>query len=216
MPDDGLRVLPYGDRAVLVEVADLQEATAWAAGARAACEAGALAGVVAEIVPGARTVLLVAQPGIDAAALRRAAALITPSAPVARSDGLVEIPTVYDGEDLDAVASTAGMSVEEVIAAHTGQTWTVAFGGFAPGFGYLAAEDPRDRRLHVPRRSEARTRVPAGSVGLAGEFSGVYPRASPGGWQLIGRTDLVLFEAEREPAALLRPGVRVRFTEVGS
>ena len=209
-------MLPYGDRAVLVEVADLEAAMAWAAGARAACEGGVLADQAAEIVPGARTVLLVAQPGVEAAALGRAAALVTPSAPADRSDGLVEIPTVYDGDDLAAVASATGISVDEVIAVHTGQTWTVAFGGFAPGFGYLAPEDPADPRLHVPRRPEARTRVPVGSVGLAGEFSGVYPRASPGGWQLIGRTDVSLFDPEREQAALLRPGVRVRFTEIGS
>jgi KipI family sensor histidine kinase inhibitor len=109
------------------------------------------------------------------------------------------------------VAGLTGLSPEDVVAAHTGQTWRVAFAGFAPGFGYLVGEDDR---LHVPRRDEARTRVPAGAVALAGEYAGVYPRTSPGGWQLIGRTDLVLFDPDRDPPALLRPGTRVRFVEV--
>ena len=124
----------------------------------------------------------------------------------------MEVPVVYDGEDLEDVARLTGLSREEVVAAHTGQLWRVAFGGFAPGFGYLVGEDDR---LHVPRRAEARTRVPAGAVGLAGEYTGVYPRESPGGWQLIGRTELRLFDLDRDPPALLRPGARVRFVEVG-
>jgi KipI family sensor histidine kinase inhibitor len=102
------------------------------------------------------------------------------------------------------------LTEREVVRAHTGREWTVAFGGFAPGFGYLTGGDAR---LVVPRRTESRTKVPSGSVGLAGEFSGIYPRSSPGGWQLIGRTDLEIWRAERNPPALLRPGVRVRFTE---
>lgn len=92
--------------------------------------------------------------------------------------------------------------------AHTGQTWTVAFVGFAPGFGYLTGQD---RRLHVPRRSDPRVRVPAGAVGLAGEFSGIYPRESPGGWQLLGRTPTPVWDLDRDPPALLQPGIRVRF-----
>lgn len=87
----------------------------------------------------------------------------------------------------------------------------MAFCGFAPGFGYMVGGDPR---LRVPRRDEARVRVPAGAVALAGEFTGVYPRASPGGWQLLGRTDAVIWDVDRDPPGLLRPGVRVRFEEV--
>ncbi len=98
-----------------------------------------------------------------------------------------------------------------MVAAHTGTAWTAAFSGFAPGFAYLTGGDPR---LSVPRRAEPRTRVPAGAVALAGGFSGVYPRASPGGWQLLGRTDLAVWDLARDPPALLRPGVRVRFTAV--
>ncbi|WP_377323398.1 allophanate hydrolase subunit 1 [Pimelobacter simplex] len=118
---------------------------------------------------------------------------------------------VYDGPDLAEVAGQTGLSEAEVVAAHTATPWRVAFGGFAPGFAYLVGGDPR---LRVPRRAEPRTTVPAGSVGLAGEFSGVYPRASPGGWQLIGRTDVVLWDLDREPPALLAAGATVRFVAV--
>ena len=116
----------------------------------------------------------------------------------------------YDGPDLADVASHTGLSEDEIVAAHTGAPWTVAFGGFAPGFAYLVGGD---ERLAVPRRESPRTSVPAGSVGLAGEFSGVYPRSSPGGWQLIGHTDAVMFDVDRDPPALLAPGAQVRFVE---
>jgi KipI family sensor histidine kinase inhibitor len=101
-----------------------------------------------------------------------------------------------------------GLGVDEVVEAHTGTEWRVAFGGFAPGFAYLVGGD---ERLRVPRRDTPRTKVPAGAVGLAGEFSGVYPRASPGGWQLIGRTDLPMWDLDRDPPALLSAGATVRF-----
>ena len=117
----------------------------------------------------------------------------------------------YDGPDLAAVAELTGLTTTEVVAAHLASPWTVAFIGFAPGFGYLTGGDPR---LHVPRRDHPRTRVPAGAVGLAGEFSGVYPRSSPGGWQLIGSTDAPMWDVRRHPAALLRPGTPVRFEAV--
>ena len=117
----------------------------------------------------------------------------------------------YDGDDLDEVAGLTGLSRAEVIAAHTGRPWRVGFVGFAPGFGYLTSGDPR---LTVPRRATPRTRVPAGAVGLAGEFCGVYPRESPGGWQLIGRTDARMWDIERDPPTLLRPGAWVRFREI--
>jgi KipI family sensor histidine kinase inhibitor len=123
----------------------------------------------------------------------------------------VEIPVVYDGPDLDEVARLTGLAEDEVVAAHTGTPWRIAFGGFAPGFAYLVDGDPR---LHVPRRAEPRTSVPAGAVGLAGEFSGVYPRPSPGGWQLLGRTDAPLWDVDRDPPALLQPGGWVRFVAV--
>ena len=113
-----------------------------------------------------------------------------------------------DGADLAIVAGDLGMAVEEVIDAHTRTPWRVGFCGFAPGFAYLIDGDPR---LNVPRRAEPRSRVPAGSVALAGAFSGVYPRDSPGGWQLIGRTDAVLWDINRSQPALLTPGTQVQF-----
>jgi KipI family sensor histidine kinase inhibitor len=110
------------------------------------------------------------------------------------------------------VSELTALAPHEVVVAHTQTPWRVAFAGFAPGFAYLAGGDSR---LRVPRRSEPRTTVPAGSVGLAGEFSAVYPRASPGGWQLLGHTDATLWDVERQPPALLQPGSAVRFVDVG-
>lgn len=115
---------------------------------------------------------------------------------------MVELAVQYDGPDLAEVARLCRLSAD-VVAAHTGRPWRVGFAGFAPGFAYLVDGDPR--------RTEPRTAVPAGSVGLAGAFSGIYPRSSPGGWQLIGRTDAALFDVDRDPPALLRPGAWVRF-----
>jgi KipI family sensor histidine kinase inhibitor len=123
----------------------------------------------------------------------------------------VRIDTVYQGPDLEHVAALIGLSVEGVVTAHSAALWRVAFGGFAPGFAYLTGGDPR---LAVPRRDRPRPDVPSGAVGLADEFSGVYPRPSPGGWQLIGRTDTVLWDPQRDPPALLRPGMSVTFRAV--
>jgi biotin-dependent carboxylase-like uncharacterized protein len=129
------------------------------------------------------------------------------------ADGpLVEVGVCYDGEDLAEVARLCRLDAAEVVRAHTAAPWTVAFTGFAPGFAYLSGGDPR---LDVPRRAEPRTRIPAGSVGLAGPFSGVYPRVSPGGWQLIGRTGLAMWDLARDEPALLAPGMRVRFVDAG-
>ena len=123
-------------------------------------------------------------------------------------DADVVIDVTYDGEDLDEVARLTGLAPQEIVAAHTGRPWRVGFSGFAPGFAYLVGGD---ERLAVPRRSDPRTKVPVGSVGLAGEFSGIYPRESPGGWQLIGRTSAVLWDVDRENPALLTPGMWVQF-----
>lgn len=206
-----MRVLPYGDTALLVELAELAEVVAFADAVRAADFPG-----VIDIVPAARTVLLTTTPGTDLAELRAALMSLRYDADAGPQAGdAIEIPVVYDGPDLEEVGKLTGLGPEGVIEAHTSKPWRVAFGGFAPGFGYLVGGDPR---LRVPRRSEPRTSVPAGSVGLAGEFSGVYPRSSPGGWQLIGRTDVVLWDVHRDPPALLRPGDTVRFVraEAGS
>jgi KipI family sensor histidine kinase inhibitor len=203
----GPAVLPCGDRALLVEVPDARGVAA----VRAALERSPLPGQC-ELVPAARTVLVVLDrppSELDVAVLRR---LPIESAPDDRPGPVVELPVIFDGPDLAEVARLTGGAVPDLVAALTGAELTVAFGGFAPGFGYLTGLPPE---LHVPRRSTPRTRVPAGSVGLAGPFAGAYPRASPGGWQLVGRTDAVLFDVDRDPPALLVPGVRVRLREVG-
>jgi KipI family sensor histidine kinase inhibitor len=190
-----MRLLPSGDRAVLLDCESLDEAQAWFAALHEEADA----------VLGARTVLLRGVP----AELRRLITGAEPAEPSAIGTGPeIEIAVTYDGEDLDDVAAHTGLAPDEVVAAHTGTPWTVAFGGFAPGFAYLVGGD---ERLVVPRRDSPRTSVPAGSVGLAGEFSGVYPRSSPGGWQLIGRTDAVMFDVDRDPPGLLSPGATVRF-----
>jgi KipI family sensor histidine kinase inhibitor len=199
-----------GDEALLVDVDDEPAPAALAAAVTAAAHPS-----VVEVVPAAVTVLVRTAPGADLADVARMVQECADRAddvdPAGGAEELV-VPVVYDGEDLADVAGHTGLTVPDVVAAHTGQVWTVAFCGFAPGFGYLRGEDDR---LHVPRRSSPRTRVPAGAVALAGEFTGVYPRPSPGGWQLLGRTDLPIWDLDRDPPALLRPGVRVRFVDVG-
>lgn len=164
-----------------------------------------------DVLAAAETVLVTADS--PAAARRLGAQLLQLdlTAPVRRDGGLVVIDTVYDGADLAEVAELTGLGVDGVIAAHTGQPWTVAFAGFAPGFGYLVGENDA---LTVPRRSSPRTAVPAGSVALAGSYSAVYPRRSPGGWQLIGRTSARMWDLDREQPALAAPGSRIQFRAV--
>lgn len=200
------RVLPYGDRALLLEVADTARVLAWTDALRADPPPG-----LDEVVAGGSSLLVVAAAGTRVSDLRAALDEVPEPAGDARvpADGPeVEIPVRYDGPDLADVAGLTGLSEEEVVAAHTGQTWRVAFGGFAPGFGYLLGDDDR---LRVPRRETSRTEVPAGAVGLADAYAGVYPRRSPGGWQLIGSTEAVMWDLDRDPPALLTPGARVRF-----
>jgi KipI family sensor histidine kinase inhibitor len=209
-------LLTCGEHAVLVEVAGLDDVLALAQAIREAVAAGSagFTGVV-DVVPAARTVLVIVQHDAAIAPVRQALRLLPAVSPneLPASEEVTEILVHYDGPDLDEVAELTGLSVEEVVAAHTGHDWRVAFGGFAPGFAYLIGGDPR---LEVPRRSEPRTSVPGGSVALAGEFSAIYPRSSPGGWQLIGRTDTVLFDPDREPPALLQSGGTVRFVAVAA
>jgi len=190
-----MRILPVGRDAVLVEVASPQDAVALAAWARARSLAG-------EVVPGAETVLFDGM--VDADALSAALDIWTPGeAPLGR---LVEIPVAYDGPDLETVAACWGCGVDEVAARHQGTELVSAFCGFAPGFAYLSGLE-----VSVPRLATPRTRVPAGSVALAGTWCGVYPVASPGGWQIIGTTDALLWDPRRAEPALLAPGTRVRF-----
>ncbi|MHA6796953.1 5-oxoprolinase subunit B family protein [Pseudonocardia bannensis] len=204
-----MKVLPCGNAALLIEVDGLADVLALADAIRAADLPAVL-----DVVPAARTVLLVTAPGADLGALRRAVlGLPVRSASDPTGGDTVEIEVVYDGPDLAEVGRLTGLGEAGVVEAHTARAWRVAFGGFAPGFAYLSDGDPR---LAVERRAEPRTTVPAGAVGLAGEFSGVYPRSSPGGWQLIGRTEAVLWDSDRDPPALLRPGGWVRFVQAAS
>jgi KipI family sensor histidine kinase inhibitor len=208
----------YGDQALLLEFDSTTEVLARAD----ALQEAKLLGVL-DIVPASRTVLIkLAGPRYQAPTRQRLSKLqVTPdavsevTAPAdKRADVVIDV--VYDGADLDEVARITGLTPDQVIAAHTGTPWRVGFGGFAPGFAYLIGGD---ERLNVPRRSEPRTKVPAGSVGLAGEFSAVYPRESPGGWQLIGRATeetAALWDVDRENPALLTPGMWVQFREVRS
>lgn len=199
-----MRLLTCGDAGLLVELPGLDEVL----GLHAALVHDTPPGVV-DLVPATRTLLVRIDPAETTLEdLRSAIASREPRLPDDRDVGDVEIPVVYDGQDLDEVGELTGLGAEGVIDAHTRQQWTVAFAGFAPGFGYLVGEDDR---LQVARRSEPRTKVPTGAVGLADRFSGVYPRESPGGWQLIGRTDLAMWDLGRDPPALLTPGTQVRF-----
>lgn len=199
-----MRVLPCGSSALIVEVASGQEAAALHAGLEAAQPHG-----VDELVPGARTVLVRFDPAAtDRQRLTAALRGVSPIDPASTDAPVVEIPVVYDGEDLDEVARLTGLRVEEVIARHQRSSYRVAFCGFAPGFAYLTG---LPSELHVPRRETPRVSVPGGAVAIAGEHAAVYPRASPGGWRLLGRTDATLWDITRDPPALLRPGTRVRF-----
>ena len=230
-----MRVLPCGERAVLVEVDGLPEVLRLYAALRADPPPGS-----GELVPAARTLLVGFDPrtvSSQALAAEVARRLGEPGAgepgagqpgtgvpaagsPPERSDPLaagpdvnVEIPVVYDGEDLDEVAGRAGLTVPALVEAHTRPAYTSAFCGFAPGFAYLTGLDPA---LHVPRRETPRTKVPAGAVAVADEFTAVYPARSPGGWRILGHTELPVWDVDRDPPTLLAPGTRVRFVEVTS
>jgi KipI family sensor histidine kinase inhibitor len=202
-----VRLLPYGDAAVLAEVADVDEALALHADLCDRRPAGTI-----DVVPGERTVLVRFDPAVTSVDVVRADLARREVIGDRRTDGpLVTVPVVYDGADLADVAAALGLSIADLVAAHQRLTWRVAFVGFAPGFGYLV---PDGEWPEVPRRADPRTRVPAGSVAVAGRYSGVYPSASPGGWQLIGRTELSVWDTQREPPALLVPGAPVRFEAV--
>ncbi|WP_330446131.1 allophanate hydrolase subunit 1 [Streptomyces anulatus] len=221
-----VRVLPAGPHALLVELADGEHAEAFHAELLRRRERGELP-AVREIVPAARTVLLDGihdgtgerTPGERASGARERFARDLASwrvePPQREGREPVEIPVVYDGPDLDEVAALWGVPAGEVAALHSRTAFRVAFCGFAPGFGYLTG---LPERLHVPRRTTPRTRVPAGAVALAGPYTGVYPRPSPGGWQIVGRMPDpgALWDPAREPAALLAPGTPVRFVAVGA
>jgi KipI family sensor histidine kinase inhibitor len=186
---------PVGARALLAEVADAGQALSLALWARGRVSA-------VEIVPAACTVLF------DGCSPESVAGQLTSWEPGAEAPvgQLVEIPVSYDGPDLGHLADTLGLGVDDLVSQHTGSEHVAAFCGFSPGFSYLTGSS-----WEVPRLATPRQRVDPGSVGLAGPFTGIYPTASPGGWQIIGRTDAVLWDAGRVEPALLPPGTRVRF-----
>lgn len=199
-----MKVLPYGDAALLAEPDD--PGTVLAVAAAAAAEPGVL-----EVVPAARTVLVRTAPA-DLAALARRLRAMSPASGAATAAAAAADPVVldvhYDGADLAETAAELGLPADELVRRHAGGSYVVAFCGFAPGFAYLTGLDPL---LHVARRAEPRARVPAGTVAIADEFTGVYPRASPGGWRLLGHTDVQLWDLARTPPARLVPGTAVRF-----
>ncbi|WP_374113572.1 5-oxoprolinase/urea amidolyase family protein [Microbacterium sp. zg.B48] len=204
-----MRILPMGQHAVLVEVDSLDAAVAL----RARLEATRPPGVV-DLVPAARTVLVRVDPArVPLAAVRSwVAGATTDAAAAATADApLVELEVGYDGADLAETAELLGVSADELVRAHAAAEWTVAFTGFAPGFGYLISPD---WTFDVPRLPSPRTRVPRGAVGLAAGFTGAYPRDTPGGWRLIGTTSAALFDPDAASPVLLSPGTRVRFRPV--
>ncbi len=198
---------PAGDRALLLETGDTATTVA-------VSETIRLAGLteIEDLVPAAATVLVRVAKGTDLAAFGRQLQDLARSVGPAGDDTIphdeLVVPVTYDGPDLADVATATGLSPAKVIDAHAGTPWRAAFVGFAPGFAYLVGGDPR---LSVPRRAQSRTSVPAGSVALAGGYSAVYPRESPGGWQLIGTTRMRLWQETADPPASIRPGRWVRF-----
>jgi KipI family sensor histidine kinase inhibitor len=218
LPPPG-RVHRAGETGLLAEYPDTAAVLAAAEAVRALSPAH-----LVDLVPAERTLLLRGADARDLPDLEALLAQLPPAAAESAAPAEVSVGVVYDGEDLDEVAELLGMNTDSLISAHSGATWTAAFGGFAPGFAYLLAEEPQGSAeapntaddpvgppWEVPRRAEPRTAVPAGAVGLASRYCGIYPRPSPGGWQLIGRSDSPLFDVHREPPALLTPGTRVRF-----
>jgi len=200
-----MRRRPYGPEAWLVDAVD--DPAEWAA----ALGALEIDGVV-EILPAASTVVVRCRRERHEATGALLDAVVPAGSGRLDVDAELVIDVVYDGEDLDEVADRVGLSVDEVIERHGDRSYRVAFCGFSPGFGYLRGVDDR---LDVPRRETPRRSVPAGSVGLAAGFTCVYPSPSPGGWQLLGRTEQPMWHLDRDPPALLRPGRRVRFRRVG-
>ncbi|MFJ2112688.1 MULTISPECIES: allophanate hydrolase subunit 1 [unclassified Streptomyces] len=227
-PRGALAVRAVGSAALIADLDSIEEVLAL----RTAMEYDTPPGV-RELVAAARTLLVTYDPAVtghDALAremTRRAAGTTVAAgqrldatersgaadgAGAPDGPGTLIVPVRYDGPDLAEAAALTGLTVDEVIARHTAPLYTVAFAGFAPGFGYLTGTDPV---LGLSRRAEPRTEVPAGAVAVAGGFTGIYPRPSPGGWRLLGTTSLALWDERRDPPALLVPGRPVRLRAVG-
>ena len=211
--DSGFGIRDAGDSAVLLE---LDAAIDPGVNARAIGIARAISGSrfagVRDVIPTYRSVAVHFDPlATDVAAVTHAMLEAAHAAPEAREGALVEVPVSYggaDGPDLRDVAAFAGLSERDVIDRHSAVEYRVFMLGFLPGYAYMGIVD---EAIASPRRATPRTRVPAGSVGIAGRQTGIYPRQSPGGWQLIGRTSLPVFDPSRDPASIFAPGDRVRF-----
>ena len=207
------RIFPFGDGALVCE-APPPATLACQERVWATAEAARDWPHVVEVVPGMNNLTIVfdplaGDPAWLAAELAAAWERATVGRPSARE---IEIPVSYGGEfgpDLADVAAHTGLDAEEVVRRHAQGEYVVFFLGFQPGFAYLGG---LDASLHTPRRAAPRIEVPAGAVGIGGAQTGIYPAAAPGGWQLIGRTELALFDPARTPPTLLQPGDRVRFT----
>jgi len=204
-----MNILRCGLTQALVELDTQEQVLAWHASVRERRPNGVL-----EVIPAARTVLVRFDPKQTSFTRLRDELVALPVLErISQRVSEVVVPVRYDGPDLPEVVTATGLSREEVIARHSSATYTVAFCGFSPGFGYLTGLDPA---LHLPRRANPRTSVPAGSIALADEYTGVYPRSSPGGWRLIGTSELVAWDLYRDPPALFTPGTRVRFEVIGA
>jgi KipI family sensor histidine kinase inhibitor len=204
-----VRILKVGRRALLVEVEGHEAVLGLYAEIQRRRQLDWPGPPPTDVVPAAKTVLIdgLQEPALLAAEMQNWR--IPPRS--VTSGELIECPTIYDGPDLEHVARCWQMTRKEAITTHSSISFYAAFCGFSPGFAYLAG---LPQQLNVPRRASPRPSVPAGTVALAGEYSAIYPRQSPGGWQLIGRTDLKPWDPAREPPALIGPGTRVRFVEV--
>lgn len=203
-----MRVLPYGNEAVLAEFDALVDVLGFTADLETTPPLG-----VIDVVPAARTVMIWFDGTVtDVERVRRDLLARDVVAQELPEGDEIQVPIEYDGADLSFVAELTELSESEVVRRHCGATYAVAFIGMAPGFYFLAGGDPS---LQVPRRPSPRTSVPRGAVGLAGEFTGIYPKKGPGGWQLIGTTPAELWDGTRYPSALLAPGTRVRFLDSG-
>ncbi len=203
----GVRVVAYGDDALLIDQLGVGDAAAFRSTLLQECARRGLA--VGDVVPAAASLVVTCHATIRDELHRVVQAVLDEHVTPSRVAGdVVHIAVRYDGDDLAEVAAATSLTIADVIRLHSSADYQVEFCGFVPGFAYLRG---LATELHLPRRSSPRVRVPAGAVAIASHYSAVYPRESPGGWHLLGTTSLTMWDALRTPPALLQPGARVRF-----